>query len=129
MVPATETVLVVDDEQGILEALADLLREEGYRVLTASHGKEALERMAEVKPDLVLTDWMMPVLDGPALIERIQKDPELRHIAVLGMSAVDTNGLRRQHPGMEFLQKPFDIRALMKQVRKALDAPRVVREG
>lgn len=128
MVPATETVLVVDDEQGILEALADLLREEGYRVLTASHGREALERMAEVKPDLVLTDWMMPVLDGPALIERIQGDATLRHIAVLGMSAVDVNGLKRLHPGMEFLQKPFDIRALMKQVRKVLDAHRA-REG
>ncbi|RKH15216.1 response regulator [Corallococcus sp. CA053C] len=128
MVPATETVLVVDDEQGILEALADLLREEGYRVLTASHGREALERMAEVKPDLVLTDWMMPVLDGPALIERLQQDPTLSRIAVLGMSAVDVNGLKRLHPGMEFLQKPFDIRALMKQVRKVLDAHRA-REG
>ena len=129
MVPATETVLVVDDEQGILEALADLLREEGYRVLTASHGREALERMAEVKPDLVLTDWMMPVLDGPALIARIQEDPSLRHIPVLGMSAVDVNGLKRLYPGMEFLQKPFDIRALMKLVRRSLDANPRVRGG
>ncbi|RKH57828.1 response regulator [Corallococcus aberystwythensis] len=129
MVPATETVLVVDDEQGILEALADLLREEGYRVLTASHGREALERMAEVTPDLVLTDWMMPVLDGPALIERIQQDPVLRTVPVLGMSAVDVNGLKRLHPGMEFLQKPFDIRALMKQVRRALDTNARVRGG
>ncbi|RKG68915.1 response regulator [Corallococcus sp. CA054B] len=129
MVPATETVLVVDDEQGILEALADLLREEGYRVLTASHGREALERMAEVTPDLVLTDWMMPVLDGPALIARIQQDPVLRHIPVLGMSAVDVSGLKRLHPGMEFLQKPFDIRALMKLVRRALDANSRVRGG
>ncbi|WP_223641758.1 response regulator [Corallococcus sp. EGB] len=129
MVPATETVLVVDDEQGILEALADLLREEGYRVLTASHGREALERMSEVKPDLVLTDWMMPVLDGPALIERLQQDPALRHIPVLGMSAVDVNGLKRLYPGMEFLQKPFDIRALMKLVRRALDANPRVRGG
>ncbi|NBD10509.1 MULTISPECIES: response regulator [Corallococcus] len=129
MVPATETVLVVDDEQGILEALADLLREEGYRVLTASHGREALERLAEVKPDLVLTDWMMPVLDGPALIERLQQDPALRGIPVLGMSAVDVSGLRRQHPGMEFLQKPFDIRALMKLVRRALDATPSVQGG
>ncbi|CAM4231948.1 response regulator [Corallococcus exiguus] len=129
MVPATETVLVVDDEQGILEALADLLREEGYRVLTASHGREALERLAEVKPDLVLTDWMMPVLDGPALIARIQQDPTLRQIPVLGMSAVDVSGLKRLHPGMEFLQKPFDIRALMKMVRRALDANPRARGG
>src|SRR5690606_9580668 len=95
-----QTVLVVDDELGILEALADLLREEGYRVLTAVHGREALERMAELRPDLVLTDWMMPVLDGPALVERIRTDPALRDIAVLGMSAVDVGHLRRQHPNM-----------------------------
>jgi CheY-like chemotaxis protein len=118
-----ETVLVVDDEQGILEALADLLREEGYRVMTASHGREALERMAELRPDLVLTDWMMPLLDGPALIERIRVDfPD--GVALLGMSAVDVSNLRRQYPDIPFLQKPFDIATLLRQVRKALDARR-----
>jgi|SRR5215217_2733652 len=119
-----ETVLVVDDEQGILEALADLLREEGYRVLTASHGREALERMSELRPDLVLTDWMMPVLDGPALIERIRAEPSWAGVSLLGMSAVDVGPLRVQYPGIPFLQKPFDIPALMKQVRKALDGKR-----
>ena len=120
-----ETVLVVDDEQGILEALADLLREEGYRVMTASHGREALERMAELRPDLVLTDWMMPVLDGPALIERIRTEPAYKGVALLGMSAVDVSQLRRQFPYLPFLQKPFDIAALLRQVRKALDARRL----
>lgn len=116
-----ETVLVVDDEQGILEALADLLREEGYRVLTASHGREALERMAELRPDLVLTDWMMPVLDGPALIARIRSEPAYKDVSLMGMSAVDVSALRHLYPGMPFLQKPFDIHVLMRQVRKALD--------
>lgn len=116
-----ETVLVVDDEQGILEALADLLREEGYRVQTATHGREALERMAELKPDLVLTDWMMPVLDGPALIARIRAEPAFQDVALMAMSAVDVTALRRQHPGLLFLQKPFDIATLMRQVRTALD--------
>ncbi|MBZ4418664.1 two-component system response regulator [Myxococcus sp. RHSTA-1-4] len=117
-----ETVLVVDDEQGVLEALADLLREEGYRVVTASQGREALERMAELRPDLVLTDWMMPVLDGPALIGRIRAEPVWENVALLGMSAVDVSNLRRQHPDVSFLQKPFDISTLLRQVRKALDA-------
>nr|AHE14567.1 response regulator [uncultured bacterium] len=119
-----ETVLVVDDEQGILEALADLLREEGFRVQTAAHGREALERMAELKPDLVLTDWMMPVLDGPALIARIHAEPAYGDVALIAMSAVDVTGLRRQHPGLLFLQKPFDISTLMRQVRTALDGKR-----
>ncbi|MFP2925862.1 response regulator [Pyxidicoccus sp. 3LG] len=119
-----ETVLVVDDEQGILEALADLLREEGYRVVTASHGREALERMAELRPDLVLTDWMMPVLDGPALIARIRAEPAFQDVALLGMSAVDVLALRRLYPDLSFLQKPFDIATLLRQVRKSLDGRR-----
>jgi CheY-like chemotaxis protein len=119
-----ETVLVVDDEQGILEALADLLREEGYRVQTAAHGREALERMAELKPDLVLTDWMMPVLDGPALIARIRAEPAFHDVALMAMSAVDVMGLRRQYPDLLFLQKPFDISTLMQKVRTALDGKR-----
>jgi CheY-like chemotaxis protein len=120
-----ETVLVVDDEQGILEALADLLREEGYRVVSASHGREALERMAELRPDLVLTDWMMPVLDGPALIQRIRAEPAYQGVALLGMSAVDVMALRRLYPDLPFLQKPFDIETLLRQVRKALDGRRL----
>lgn len=124
MAPATDTVLVVDDEQGILEALADLLREEGYRVLAASHGREALARMAETKPDLVLTDWMMPVMDGPALIASIHADPAFADVAVLGMSAVDVTVLKQKYPGMDFLQKPFDIDTLMRKVRRTLDARR-----
>ncbi len=115
---------MVDDEQGILEALADLLREEGYRVQTATHGREALERMAELKPDLVLTDWMMPVLDGPALIARIRAEPAFHDVALMAMSAVDVAGLRRQHPDLLFLQKPFDIGTLMQKVRTALDGRR-----
>jgi CheY-like chemotaxis protein len=94
-------------------------------VVAASHGREALERMAELRPDLVLTDWMMPVLDGPALIQRIRAEPAYQGVALLGMSAVDVRALRRQYPDLHFLQKPFDIDTLLRQVRKTLDARRL----
>jgi CheY-like chemotaxis protein len=81
--------------------------------------------MAELRPDLVLTDWMMPVLDGPALIQRIRAEPAYRDVALLGMSAVDVRALRRQYPDLHFLQKPFDIDTLLRQVRKTLDARRL----
>ncbi|WP_233576773.1 response regulator [Citreicoccus inhibens] len=114
------TVLVVEDEQGILEAVADLLRDEGFRVLCAAHGREALAHLERDTPDLVLTDWMMPVLDGPALVEAIRANPRLRDIALLGMSAVDVSLLRRKFPELEFIQKPFDIQTLLEKVYQAL---------
>ena len=61
-------VLVVDDEFGITDLLEDVLSDEGHRVLAASNGKQALERAAAERPDLVLTDYMIPVMDGVALI-------------------------------------------------------------
>ncbi|MBJ6760153.1 response regulator [Myxococcaceae bacterium JPH2] len=118
------TVLVVEDEQGILEAVADLLRDEGFRVLCAAHGREALAHLERDTPDLVLTDWMMPVLDGPALVEAIRANPRLRDLALLGMSAVDVSLLRRKFPELEFLQKPFDIQTLLEKVHQALAAAR-----
>ena len=58
------TVLIVDDEISILEVLEDVLLEAGYVVVTALNGREGLERLAETRPDLILLDLMMPVLDG-----------------------------------------------------------------
>jgi len=65
----SETILIVDDEFGIAEFLTDLLVDKGYRVITAANGKQALARIAEEKPDLVLLDFMMPVMDGAATLK------------------------------------------------------------
>ena len=57
-------ILVVDDEIGIANLLADVLSDEGHRVLVAVNGRDALKRAEEERPDLVITDYMMPVMDG-----------------------------------------------------------------
>jgi CheY-like chemotaxis protein len=62
-------VLVVDDEVGIANLLSDVLSDEGHRVLVAVNGYEALKRAVEERPDLVITDFMMPLMDGAQLIK------------------------------------------------------------
>ena len=58
------TVLVVDDEFGIVDVLETILTDEGYRVLTACNGKQGLVRLSEEKPEVILLDFMMPILGG-----------------------------------------------------------------
>ena len=61
-------ILVVDDDPSILALVAEILRDEGYEVATARNGAEALERVAETVPAVLVTDLMMPVMDGSALV-------------------------------------------------------------
>ncbi|MBZ4331554.1 response regulator [Corallococcus interemptor] len=110
-------VLIVDDEFGIVEAVRDLLSDEGYRTATALNGREALERMRQERPSLVLLDYMMPVLNGPGVLESMQKDPALRDVPVVMMSASPPDFW--QHlPCAGFLPKPFDIEQLLAIVRR-----------
>ena len=71
-----KTILIVDDEYALVENLTELLQEEGYRVVSAANGKDGLERLQKEKPDLVLTDCMMPLADGRELVRSMQALPE-----------------------------------------------------
>ena len=82
-----KTILVVDDEYALVENLTELLQEEGYRVLSAANGKDALERAQAEKPDLVLTDFMMPIADGRDLVRGMRASADLRSTPVIMMTA------------------------------------------
>ncbi|NNC07688.1 response regulator [Corallococcus exiguus] len=115
-------VLIVDDEFGIVEAVRDLLSDEGYRTATALNGREALDRMRQERPSMVLLDYMMPVLNGPGVLESMQKDPALRDVPVVMMSASPPDFW--QHlPCAGFLPKPFDIEQLLGMVRRMVGPP------
>ena len=102
------TVLVADDEFGILLALEMALADAGYRVVTAGNGRQALELAAAERPDLVLVDWMMPVMDGPAAAAAMRADPALARVPVVFMSGAPEASLRGHVDGHAgFLQKPF----------------------
>lgn len=108
------TVLVVDDEFGTVEVLVAALEDAGYRVLTAANGRRALERLEENRPDLVVSDFMMPLMDGAALVQAMRGNPAFRDIPVIMMSAAPEAALRRQLDGYEaFLRKPFRVPALL----------------
>jgi CheY-like chemotaxis protein len=107
---AVAVVLVVDDELGIATLLEDVLQDEGHRVLMASNGRQALERMAAERPDLVFTDFMMPVMDGAAMLAAIAADPEFKDIPVIVMSSLPEAAVAERCNGYAlFLHKPFNI--------------------
>lgn len=115
-------ILIVDDEFGIVEAIRDLLSDEGYRTAIALNGREALERMAEERPALVLLDYMMPVMNGPALLEAMEKRDTLRDVPTVMMSASTPEHWRHLRCGA-FLPKPFSLDQLMKTVTRLAGPP------
>jgi CheY-like chemotaxis protein len=108
------TILVVDDEYGIVEVLVLALEDQGYRVLSAADGQEGLERLAEARPDLVMLDFMMPRMDGPAMAQAMRADPALRDVPIVMMSAVGEAPIRERFTDYTaFLRKPFRIQAAL----------------
>jgi DNA-binding response OmpR family regulator len=124
----SETILLVEDEAGLRDAAADFLKGQGYSVLQASDGEEALRvaNQFEGRIDLLLTDVIMPgPVSGPDLGRRLV---ELRpRVHVLYMSGYTENAILQQgiaDPARQFLQKPFSFRVLGRKIRETLDQGR-----
>ena len=117
-------ILVVDDEIGIANLLTDVLSDEGYRVLVAVNGREALKRAEEERPDLVITDYMMPIMDGAQLIRAIVDHPDLREVPVLLMSSAPEEAIQDKCSGYAlYVRKPFRIYDVIDLVTQALRTP------
>lgn len=113
-------VLVVEDEPGIRSALELLLGLEGYEVLTASNGVEALEVLAHARCDVLVTDHMMPVMDGMLLLAHLRDDPRLSTMPRILMSAVSRP--RDVRPlAHAFVAKPFETSTLLRAIEALLD--------
>jgi CheY-like chemotaxis protein len=110
-------VLVADDEQAITELVAFALEMEGYSVIQAPDGPEALRLIREEHPDLAMVDVMMPGLDGREVSRRIKADPETADIPVLLFSAAPNPDLTLAKAD-GFMPKPFDVNQLVDTVRK-----------
>jgi len=117
---ALKTVLVVDDEQRIVEAVAMNLELEGFQVLAASRGEEALKKVTEDMPDLVILDVMMPEMDGLETLRRIREVSTVPVVmlTVLGDEADKVKGL--DLGADDYMSKPFSPKELVSRVRAVL---------
>lgn len=108
------TVLVIDDEAPIVDLLIDIIEEKGHTALHASNGAEGLLIAREQRPDLIISDVMMPLLDGYALLRALRSEPELARTTVILVSAAfPRNGKPPiQPPADGYLRKPFDVTAV-----------------
>ena len=116
-----KTVLVVEDEFGVADLIATALEDEGFRVLKAAHGAQALDRLADERPDLIITDYMMPVLDGPRFATKVRASAEYADIPIIMMSAMPEASVRERFDGYAgFIQKPFRLTELIDAVGRLL---------
>ena len=125
----TPLVLVVDDDPDILEAICDILGTESYRVARAKNGLEALERVDAERPDVILLDLMMPVMDGVTFAQALRQRPAVADVPILVISA-DGNPQRAASVNARaYLAKPFDIDALLAHVAAITHADGEPRAG
>lgn len=119
----TKKVLIADDEQNIVISLEFLLGREGFQVLVAQDGEEALAKARAEKPDLVLLDVMMPKMNGFDVCQALRADPELSAVRILMLTAKGRETEISKGLGLgadAYMTKPFSTKELVVQVRALL---------
>jgi CheY-like chemotaxis protein len=120
-----KTILIVDDELGNAEVLSLILEEEGYRVHCAANGRDGLERVKEVRPDLVVLDFMMPIMDGADMGRQLREMPDQSHVRILMNSSLPEENVHRRFAGYDvFLRKPYGINVALAAIARLLETPR-----
>jgi CheY-like chemotaxis protein len=115
------TVLVVDDEFGIVDVLETILTDEGYRVVTACNGKQGLMRLSAEKPNVILLDFMMPILGGGEMLRAMAAEPAYQRIPVIMISSLSEDVIAERCKGYAaFLHKPFRGAAVLSTVARVL---------
>ena len=112
-------VLVVDDEQDIRDSVRTILISNGYKVATAVDGDDCLQKVVDIKPDLILLDIMMPGTPVDEIIKQI-KDIKIAYMSVVRISDARKRGLCSQSNIVDFFQKPFNVSDLVNRVKMIL---------
>jgi two-component system cell cycle response regulator DivK len=119
----TKRILVVEDQADNLQILRDLLTSEGYQIIEARDGEEALRAAAADRPALILMDIQLPLLDGYEATRRIKADPALRAIPIIVVTSYSLSGdeAKARAAGCDdFVPKPYSRRQLMAKIREYL---------
>ena len=117
------TILIVEDEAPLVTLLRYNLEKQGFQVEDAGDGGEALTRIAETPPDLVLLDWMLPSLSGIEVCRQLRRRPPTRHLPVIMLTAraEDQDAVRGLDTGADdYITKPFSTEALIARIRALL---------
>ncbi|MBD2175803.1 PAS domain-containing protein [Pseudanabaena sp. FACHB-1998] len=118
-----QTVLLVDDKWENRMVLVKLLEEIGFSIVEANNGKEALDIVSEVKPDLIITDLVMPVMDGFEMIRQFRRSPEFHNVVIIVTSASAFSKDENQSleiGGNDFLPKPIQFDNLLNKIKEHL---------
>lgn len=117
------TILVVDDEYLIADILSFALEDEGFMVVKASNGRKGLEVLERERPALIITDFMMPVMDGLEFATAVRRLASVNHLPIILMSGAQAHiGMQRSDLFDAVVPKPFEIGAIIAEVKKLLAA-------
>ncbi|RLC19969.1 MAG: hypothetical protein DRH56_10740, partial [Deltaproteobacteria bacterium] len=117
---------VADDNEIILKIIRNLLESEDYRVITAHDGMEALKLALQEKPDMVITDYLMPKMNGMALINKLKSQLTTRYIPIIMLTAKDDVDLEVKGIDAgadDYLTKPVNAKLLMARIRRLMERP------
>ena len=117
-------ILVCEDNEINIRLFADILEYHGFAVFLADNGEVGLKIARQIKPDLILMDMQMPVLNGFEAIKRIRSDPELRHIKIIAVTsyAMETDKERIMATGADhYVSKPINIRELPVLIKDVIE--------
>ena len=120
---AEKKVLVVDDEIHIVHVAAIKLRNNGYEVIMATNGAEAFELACAEKPDIIVTDFQMPVMTGLELVEKVRQNEEIKDIPVILLTARSFAVSQEQQEDLQIsgcISKPFSPRELLENIEDIL---------
>ncbi|MGH7264387.1 MAG: sigma-54-dependent transcriptional regulator [Candidatus Rokuibacteriota bacterium] len=127
---AGERILVVDDEKGIRTTLSAILNDEGYRPIAAGSGPEALDRIGEEVPDLVILDIWLPEMDGIETLAELKRQwPELAVIMISGHGTIETAVKATKLGAYDFIEKPLSLEKTLLVIDRALEYSRLEREN
>ncbi len=119
-----KTIMIVDDEEALVEIIRIKLESEGYNVMVAYDGKEALEKINKQKPNLILLDIMMPELNGFEVCKKLKNNESLKYIPVIMLSAkaqeVDIKK-GREVGAIDYITKPFDFAQMIEVIKNHLN--------
>jgi DNA-binding response OmpR family regulator len=117
-------ILIVDDEPNIVLSLEYLMKKEGFEVLTAVNGEEALQLIARDRPDLILLDIMIPRFDGYEVCQSVRADPDCDEVRIIMLTAKGRAVEREKGLALgadAYISKPFSTREVVEKVRSILE--------